>query len=129
MRHESTFSTWIRSGGLRTFFLPLTGLVNLETRFSVVPGRLLDSIIDDALSVAVTRLNQYLSGGVSVDISAVNLTPVRDQIRAEVAACLTETGVAVDPNDPVIASILTRYAEILNGFLQTEGLHVDRYIW
>ena len=129
MRHESKFSTWIRSGGKSTFVLPLTGLVNLETKFSVVPGRLLDSIIDDALSEAVTRLNQYLPGGVSVDISAVNLAPIRDQIRAEIAARLTETGVAVDPNDPVITSTISRYAEILNAFLQTEGLHVDRYIW
>jgi putative chitinase len=101
----------------------------LETKFSVAPNRLLDSIIDDALTEAVTRLNQYLPGGVSVDISAVDLTPIRDQLRAEVAARLTETGMAVDPNDPVITSIIARYAEILNGFFQTEGLQVDRYIW
>lgn len=129
MRHETKFSTWIRSGGQSLFVLPLTSLVRPETKFSVEPDRLLDSIIDDALAAAVTRLNQYLPGGVSVDISAVDLTPIRDQLRAEVAARLTETGVAVDPNDPVITSIITRYAEILNGFLQTEGLHVDRYIW
>lgn len=42
---------------------------------------------------------------------------------------MTETGVAVDPNDPVITAIIARYAEILNGFLQAEGLHVDRYVW
>ena len=129
MRHESKFSTWIRTGGQSSFVLPFTSLVSLETKFSVVPDRLLDSIIDDALAVAVTRLNQYLPGGVSVDIGAVDLTPIRDQLRSEVAARLTETGVAVDPNDPVIASIIARYAEILNGFLQTEGLQVDRYIW
>lgn len=129
MRHESKFSSWIRSGGQGTFVLPLTSLVNLECKFSVVPDRLLDSIIDDALVAAVSRLNQYLPSGVSVDISAVDLTPIRDQLRAEVAARLTETGVAVDPNDPVITSIIARCAEILNGFLQAEGLHVDRYIW
>lgn len=129
MRHESKFATWIRTGGQSSFVLPLTSLVNLETKFSVVPDRLLDSIIDDALAAAFTRLNQYLPSGISVDISAVDLTPIRDELRAEVAARLTETGVAVDPNDPVITSIIARYAEILNGFLQTEGLHVDRYIW
>ena len=105
MRHESKFSTWIRSGGQNTFVLPLTSLVNLEAKFSVVPDRLLDSIIDDALAAAVSRLNQYLNGNVSVDISAVDLTPIRDQLRAEVAGRLTERGVAVDPNDPVITSI------------------------
>lgn len=129
MRHESKFSTWIRSGGQSTFVLPLSGLDALEAKFSVVPDRLLDSIIDDALAAAVTRLNQYLPGGVSVDISTVDLKPIRDQLRAEVATRVTETGVAVDPNDPVITSIIARYAEILNGFLQTEGLHIDRYIW
>ncbi len=129
MRHESKLSTWIRSGGQSTFVLPLTSLGNLETKFSVVPDRLLDSIIDDALAAAVSRLNKYLPGGVSVDISAVDLTPIRDQLRTEVAARLTETGVAVDPNEPVITSITARYAEILNGFLQTEGLHIDRYVW
>ena len=129
MRNESKFSTWIRTGGQSSFVLPFTSLVSLETKFSVVPDRLLDSIIDDALAVAVTRLNQYLPGGVSVDIGAVDLTPIHDQLRSEVAARLTETGVAVDPNDPVIASIIARYAEILNGFLQTERLQVDRYIW
>ena len=72
MRHESKFSTWIRSGGQSTFVLPLTGLVDLKAKFSVVPDRLLDSIIDDALDVAVGRLNQYLPDGVSIDISAID---------------------------------------------------------
>ena len=129
MRHDSKFATWIRSGGQSTFVLPLSGLVTLEAKFSVVPDRLLDSIFDDALAAAVTRLNRYLDGTISVDISSVDLTPIRDQLRAEVAARLTETGVAVDPNDPVITSIIARYAETLNGFLQTEVLHVGRYIW
>ena len=74
MRHESKFSTWIRTGGQSSFVLPLTSLVSLETKFSVVPDRLLDSIIDDALAAAVTRLNQYLPSGISVDISAVDLS-------------------------------------------------------
>jgi hypothetical protein len=57
MRHESKFSTWIRSGGQSAFVLTMNNLVDLETKFSVAPGRLLDSIIDDALVVAVGRLN------------------------------------------------------------------------
>jgi predicted chitinase len=116
-------------GGQSTFVLPLNSLVALEAKFSVVPDRLLDSIVDDALAEAVSRLNQYLHGDVSIDISAVDLTPIRDQLRAEVAARLTETGVAVNPNDPDIFSIIARYAEILNGFFQTEGLHIQSYIW
>ena len=129
MRHESKFSTWIRSGGQSTFVLALNSLVDLETKFSVVPERLLDSIVDDALAVAIGRLNQYLPSGVSIDISAVDLTPIRDQLRGEVADWLTEIGVAVNPNDPVITSIIARYAELLNGFFQMEALHVERYTW
>ena len=129
MRHESKFSTWIRSGGQSTFVLPLTGLVDLKAKFSVVPDRLLDSIIDDALDVAVGRLTQYLPDGVSIDISAIDLTPIRDQLRSEVADRLSEIGVAVNPNDPVITLIIARYAEILNGLFQTDALQVERYIW
>ena len=112
MRHESKFSTWIRSGGQSTFVLALNSLADLETKFSVAPDRLLDSIIDDALAVAIGRLNQYLPSGVSIDFSAVDLTPIRDQLRGEVADRLTEIGVAVNPNDPVITSIIARYAEL-----------------
>ena len=129
MRHESKFSTWIRSGGQSTFVLALNGLVDLEAKFSVVPDRLLDSIIDDALAAAVGSLNRFLRSGVSIDISAVDLTPIRDQLRSEVADRLTEIGVAVNPNDPVITSIIARYAEILNGLFQTDALQVERYTW
>jgi putative chitinase len=129
MRHESKFSTWIRSGGQSTFVLPLTGIVDLEPKFSVVPERLLDSINDDALGAAVGRLNQHLPDGVSIDISAIDLTAIRDQLRTEVADRLTDIGVAVNPNDPIITSIIARYAEILNGYFQTEALQVERYTW
>jgi putative chitinase len=66
---------------------------------------------------------------VSIDISAVDLTPIRDQIRGEVAARLTEIGVTVNPNDPVISAIIARYSEILNGIFQTEGLQLESYVW
>jgi putative chitinase len=107
----------------------MNNLVDLETKFSVVPGRLLDSIIDDALVVAVSRLDQYLPSGVSIDISAVDLTPIRDQLRGEVAARLTEIGVTVNLNDRVISAIIARYSEILNGIFQTEGLQLESYVW
>lgn len=129
MRHESKFSTWIRSGGQSTFVLALNGLIDLKAKFSVVPDRLLDSIIDDALATAVGRLNQYLPDGVSIDISAIDLTPIGDQLRSEVANRLTDIGVAVNPDDPVITPIIARYAEILNGLFQTDALQVERYTW
>jgi hypothetical protein len=94
-----------------------------------VPERLLDGIIDDALAAAVGSLNRSLPSGVSIDISAVDITPIRDQLRREVADRLTEIGVVVNPKDPVIASIIARYAEILNGYFQTEALQIERYTW
>lgn len=57
MRHESKFAAWIRSGGNSVFVLPLGPTVRApEGKFSVVPNRLLDSIIDDALVAGVARL-------------------------------------------------------------------------
>lgn len=129
MRHESKLSTWIRSGGQSAFVLKMNNLVDLETKFSVVPDRLLDSIIDDALVVAVGRLNQYLPSGVSIDISAVDLTPIRDQLRGEVAARLTEIGVTVNPDDPAISAIIARYSEVLNRVFQTKGLQLESNVW
>jgi len=109
--------------------LALNGLVDREAKLSVVPDRLLDSVIDDMLAVAAGRLNQYLPNGVSIDISVIDLTPIRDQFRCEVADRLTEIGVAANPNDPIITSTIARYAEILDGFFQTDDLQVERYIW
>ena len=129
MRHESKFSAWIRSGGDSAFVVPLVTLGAPETRFSVAPDRLLDSIIDDALAAAVGRLNVYLPSGVSVDVTAVDLMAIRDELRIAVADRLGETAVPVNPHDPVITSIIARYAERLNGFLQTEALQVEEYIW
>ncbi len=109
--------------------MALNGLVDREVKLSVVPDRLLDSIIDDPLAVAVGRLNQYLPNGVSIDISVIDLTPIRDQFWCEVADRLTEIGVVVNPNDPIITSTIARYAEILDGFFQTDALQFEQYIW
>ncbi len=93
------------------------------------PERLLDSIIDDALAAGVARLNGFLPEGVSIDITSVDLTTIRDQLRISVADRLNETGVPVNPNDPVINAILARYAEALNGHFQRDALQLATYIW
>ncbi|MGB7270402.1 MAG: phage minor head protein [Albidovulum sp.] len=129
MLHESRFSTSISSGGQSAFVLALNNLVDLGTKFSVVPGRPLDGIIDDALAAAVGSLNRSLPSGASIDISAVDLTPIRDQFRREVSDLLTEIEVLVDPNDPVITSIIARYAEVLNGYFQTQARQIEMYTW
>lgn len=129
MRHESKFAAWIRSGGNSVFVLPLGPVQAPEVKFSVVPDRLLDSIIDDALAAGVARLNGFLSEGVSIDIASVDLTTIRDQLRTSVADRLNETGVPVNPNDPVINVILARYTEALNGHFQRDALQLETYIW
>lgn len=70
MRHESKFAAWSRSGGNSVFVLPPGPVQAPEVKFSVVPDRLLDSIIDDALAAGVARLNGFLSEGVSIDITS-----------------------------------------------------------
>lgn len=59
MHHESTFAASIRSGGNSVFVLPLGPVRAPEVKFPVVPDRLLDSIVDDALTVGTARLNGY----------------------------------------------------------------------
>jgi len=129
MRHETKFVAWIRSGGISVFVLPLGPVRAPEVKFSVVPDRLLDSIIDDALAAGVVRLNGFLPEGVSIDITSVDLTVIRDQLRSSVAGRLNETGVPVSPDDPVISAILARYAEAVNGHFQRDALQLETYIW
>lgn len=128
MRHESRFAAWIRSGGNSVFVLPLGPVRAPEVKVSVVPDRLLDSIIDDALAAGVARLNGFLPQGVSIDITSVDLTTIRDQLRTSVADRLNETGVPVNPNDPVINAILVRHTEALNGHFQRDALQLETYI-
>jgi predicted chitinase len=129
MRHETKFARWIRSGGNSAFVVPLSHFPAPEIKFSVDPERLLDSIVDDALATGLARLNAFLPTGVSIDITTVDLTPIRDELREAVSSRLSETGVPVDPNDPVITAILRRYAERLNGLFQQEALGLFSYVW
>lgn len=129
MRHETKFARWIRFGGKSAFVVPLNGFAVPEFKFSVAPERLLDSIIDDALATGLARLNAFLPTGVSIDITLVDLAPIRDELRDAVASRLSETGVPVNPNDPVITAILRRYAERLSGQFQQDALGLVSYVW
>lgn len=60
MKYETKFASWIRLGGHSEFVVPLKASLCLEKKFSVVPERLLASISDDALRLAVERLNAFL---------------------------------------------------------------------
>ena len=71
----------------------------------------------------------FLPEDVSIDITSVDLTAIRDQMRTSVAGPLHEVGVPVNPNDPVINAILARYTEALNGHFQRDALQLETYIW
>ena len=129
MRHETKFAHWIRFGGKSAFVVLLNGFAVPEFKFSVVPERLLDSIIDDALATGLARLNAFLPTGVSIDITLVDLAPIRDELRDAVSSRLSEAGVPVNPNDPVITAILRRYAERINGQFQQDALGLLSYVW
>ncbi len=71
MKNDTIFSSWIRSGGLSNFHFRLGNILTLEKKFTVVPDRLLESVLADALEIAVQRLNQFLPENASINISSV----------------------------------------------------------
>lgn len=129
MKHETTFANWIRYGGQSEFTVQFKARPSLEKKFSVVPERLLATITDDALRLAVARLNAFLPEYSSINISGVNTSDLEAELSDAIAARLSKTGVPVNPNDPVIEAAIRRYAERLNGRFQQSGLGVTEYIW
>ena len=129
MRHESKFASWIRSGGNSAIVLRHAHIVAPEIKFSTDTEQLLDSIVDDALATGLARLNAFLPTGVSIDITKVDLAAIKDELRQAVSARLIETGVPVNPNDPIITAVLMRYAERVNGTFQQDALQLISYVW
>ena len=129
MKHETKFAHWIRTGGHSEFLLRLNCNVGLEKKFTVVPDRLLESILDDALGTAMQRLNQFLPENTSINIASVDTGDIKAEFAEAVASRIGEIGVPVNPDDPVISSAIRRYAEQLNARFQRAGLGVTEYIW
>lgn len=129
MKHETKFASWIRYGGHSEFVVPLKASLCLEKKFTVVPERLLASISDGALRLAVERLNAFLPDKSSINISSVDTSDLEAELVESIASRLSEIGVPVNPNDPAIEAALRRYAEQLNGRFQQSGLGVTEYIW
>ncbi len=129
MKHETKFAHWIRTGGHSEFLLRLNCNVGLEKKFTVVPDRLLESILDDALGTAMQRLNQFLPENTSINIASVDTGDIKAEFAEAVASWIGEIGVPVNPDDPVISSAIRRYAEQLNARFQRSGLGVTEYIW
>lgn len=129
MKHETKFARWIRSGGHSEFLLRLNSNAGLEKKFTVVPDRLLESILDDALGTAMQRLNQFLPENTSINIASVDTGDIEAEFAEAVASRISEIGVPVNPDDPVISSAIRRYAEQLNARFQRAGLGVTEYIW
>lgn len=96
MKHETKFADWLRTGGHSEFILQLNDRVVPEKKFTVVPDRLLETVLDDALQIAVNRLNRYLPENTSINISSIDI----DDIKAEFART------AVTQARPIIAVAL-----------------------
>jgi len=129
MKNETKYANWIRHGGHSEFTLQFKALPYLEKKFSVVPERLLATIKDDALRLAVEQLNAFLPEYSSIDISGIDTSDLEAELSDAIASRLNETGIPVNPNDPVIEAAIRRYAERLNGRFQQSGLGVTVYIW
>jgi len=129
MKHETKFAHWIRTGGHSEFLLRLNGNAGLETKFTVVPDRLLATILDDALGTAVQRLNRFLPEHTSINMASVDTGDIEAEFAETVASRIGKIGVPVNPDDPAISSAIRRYAEQLNARFQQAGLGVTEYIW
>lgn len=86
MRQGGRFAVWIGSGGDSIQVLPLRPVWVPEVKCPVVRDRLLDSIIGDALAAGVFRLTAFLPAGVGIDVRAVDLMAIREQLRASIVA-------------------------------------------
>ncbi len=129
MKRETKFADWLRTGGHSEFILQLNDRVVPEKKFTVVPDRLLETVLDDALQIAVNRLNRYLPENTSINISSIDIDDIKAEFARTVADRISEVGVPLDANDPVISSAIRRNAEQLNARFQQSGLGVSEYIW
>ena len=74
-------------------------------------------------------MNQLLPENTSINIASVDTGDIEAEFAEAVASRISEIGVPVDPDDPVISSAIRRYAEQLNARFQRAGLGVTEYIW
>ncbi|MCZ6770597.1 MAG: phage minor head protein [Proteobacteria bacterium] len=75
------------------------------------------------------RLNRFLPENTSINMALVDTGDIKAEFAEAVARRISETGVPVTPDDPVISSAIKRYAEQLNARFQRAGLGVTEYIW
>jgi len=129
MTYETKFAHWMRTGGQSAFLLRLHSSAGLEKKFTIVPDRLLETILDDSLGIAVHRLNRFLPEDTSINVASVDVSDIKAEFAEAVATRLSETGMPVNPDDPVISSAIRRYGEQLNARFQQAGPGVAEYIW
>jgi hypothetical protein len=87
---------------------------------------------DDAVVALAQQYAAHDPDAVATELAAASdaviaITAERDAAQLAIRDLTVE--LAVNPNDPVITKVLARYAEILNGVLQTQGLNAEQYIW
>jgi hypothetical protein len=129
MKHETKFAQWIRFGGVSEFLVPLGNRLQIDTKFEVVPQRLLETILDKGLGAAVAQINQSLPDGSSVNISSVDLSDIKSGFADAIALRIGQIGLPVNPDDPVITAAIQRYTALISARLQQEGLGTTQYVW
>ena len=129
MRHETKFAQWIRFGSTSEFLVPLRNQLEIESKYEVVPQRLLETILDEGLTAAVSQINQSLPETTSVNISSVDLSDIKADFADAIAVRIGQIGLPLNPDDPVIDAAIRRYTALISARLQQEGLGATRYVW
>ena len=129
MAYESKFANFIQRVGSGSFDLRLADLVVLQRKFDLQPRNLAGSIADNALADGPADLNQDLPDEVSVNIKGVNFSDITAELDAAIAARITEIGLPVNQNDPILKAAIQRAATQVSARLQQAGMGLTKFIW
>ena len=129
MAYESKFADVIRFGGSGSFDLKLADLGVMQRKFAVFPGNLVGSIADNALAEGLADLNKYLPDELSVNIKGVDFSDITAELDAAITARITEIGLPVDENGPIIKAAIQRAATQVSARLQQAGMGLTEFIW
>ena len=129
MAYESKFASFIRRGGSGSFDLKLADLGGMQRKFVVSPGNLVGSIADNALADGLADLNQYLPLELSANIKGLDFSDIKAELDIVVTARITEIGLPIDANDPIIKDAIQHAASEVSARLQRAGMGLTEFIW
>ncbi len=129
MAYETKFANFIRHGRSGSFDLRLADLGVLQRKFDLQPRNLAGSIADNALADGLADLNQYLPKELSVNIKGVDFSDIKAELDAAITTRITEIGLPVDQNDPILKAAIQRAATQVSARLQQAGMGLTEFIW